>query len=117
DGCLRIVLPGVDRREGNALPRWMLSAGFTLWMMVLTAAYYAAPSAHMIVWITIGVSSACAVVVGMFVHRPGRRAPWLLVGASLLVFCAGDTTYNVLTEVLGQDNPFPSIADLFYLAM
>jgi diguanylate cyclase (GGDEF)-like protein/PAS domain S-box-containing protein len=95
----------------------MLSAGFTLWMVVLTVAYYAAPSAHTAVWITIGVSSAGAVVVGLLVHRPSRRAPWVLVGASLLVFCAGDTTYNVLTGVLGQENPFPSIADLFYLAM
>ncbi len=51
------------------------------------------------------------------VHRPRRRLPWVLLAAVVLLFSAGDATYNVLTEVLGQDNPYPSLADVFYLTM
>ena len=34
------------------------------------------------------------------------------LAVGLLAFAAGDTTYNVLTTVLGQDQPFPSAADV-----
>ena len=50
-------------------------------------------------------------------YRPRRRLPWLLLALSLLTFCVGDITYDVLTDVLGQDNPFPSVADVPYLTM
>jgi diguanylate cyclase (GGDEF)-like protein/PAS domain S-box-containing protein len=40
---------------------------------------------------------------------------WYLLAAAELCFIAGDTSYNVLTEIMHQDNPFPSVADVFYL--
>ena len=33
----------------------------------------------------------------------------------MLCFIAGDTTHSVLTEVMHQDNPFPSLAGMLYL--
>jgi diguanylate cyclase (GGDEF)-like protein/PAS domain S-box-containing protein len=93
------------------------AAGFGVWVGLLTVAFYAWPAGQMYVWAGIGVCSAAAIVVGMVVHRPRRRLPWVLLAAVVLLFCAGDTTYNVLTDVLGQDNPFPSLADVFYLSM
>jgi len=92
-------------------------ACYGIWMAVLTAAYYALPGWHIVLWSAIGVTSAAAVVVGVVIRRPSRRGPWLLLAAALVTFAAGDTTYNVMTGVLGQDNPFPSAADVLYLAM
>ncbi len=41
---------------------------------------------------------------------------WYLLAAAELAFITGDTSYNILTDLLHQDNPFPSVADLFYLS-
>ncbi len=99
------------------MPTRLLTACFTGWMAALTVAYYALPSWHIVIWGSIGMSSAVAVLVGMLVYRPQRRRPWVLLSAALLTFCAGDAIYNVLTDVFGMANPFPSPADIFYLAM
>jgi len=56
-----------------------------------------------------------ATVIGVRRHRPRQPVAWYLLAAALLCFTAGDTSYNVLTQVLQQEDPFPSVADLFYL--
>ena len=56
-------------------------------------------------------------MVGVRRYRPTHPVAWYLLAAGLLCFISGDTIYNVLTDVLHQDDPFPSVADLFYLAM
>jgi diguanylate cyclase (GGDEF)-like protein/PAS domain S-box-containing protein len=84
-------------------------------MTLLAVAVYAFPGWHTVLWSAIGLSSAAAVVVGVVTARPRRRGPWLLLAAALVTFSAGDTTYDLLTGVMGQDNPFPSAADVFYL--
>ncbi|SDZ09909.1 PAS domain S-box-containing protein/diguanylate cyclase (GGDEF) domain-containing protein [Micromonospora pattaloongensis] len=80
----------------------------------VSAVYYAVPAWQPVTWGLLGLISAAAVLVGLRHNRPRRRAPWLLVAASLLIFTVGDTTYNILTHVVGQVNPFPSPADAFY---
>jgi len=54
-------------------------------------------------------------VVGILRYRPERPAAWYLLAAAELTFISGDTTYRFLTQVLHQNNPFPSIADGLYL--
>jgi len=88
---------------------------YWIWMVLLTAAFYARPSWHIPVWSAIGLTGAAAVVVGVRRNRPRRSAPWVLLAISLVSFAAGDTTYNLLTSVGNQVNPFPSIADVFYI--
>jgi diguanylate cyclase (GGDEF)-like protein/PAS domain S-box-containing protein len=56
-----------------------------------------------------------ATVAGVRRNRPRTPLAWYLLAAAELTFIAGDTSYNILTDVLHQDNPFPSVADLFYL--
>jgi diguanylate cyclase (GGDEF)-like protein/PAS domain S-box-containing protein len=94
-----------------------LIAAYAVWMSALVCAYYAFPTLHIYFWSAIGVTSACAVAFGTWRNRPRRWVPWALVAMALFVFMVGDTTYLVLTDFLGQDNPFPSLADVFYLAM
>ncbi len=84
-------------------------------MVLLSAAFYARPSWHIPVWSTIGVTGAVAVIVGVVRNKPRHRAPWVLLAISLVSFAAGDTTYNLLTSIGHEVNPFPSPADLFYL--
>jgi diguanylate cyclase (GGDEF)-like protein/PAS domain S-box-containing protein len=86
-------------------------------MLALTAAFYAFPAWHLVLWSSLALSSAGAIAAGVLWHRPGYRTPWWLLAIAVTVFAAGDTTYNVLTTLLGQPNPFPSLADVFYLAM
>jgi diguanylate cyclase (GGDEF)-like protein/PAS domain S-box-containing protein len=111
----------LDRRgptgEEDPVPSRLLTVLFGAWMAVLTVLYYLFPSWHMIIWGAIGLSSASAVAVGVLVHRPRRRLPWLLLCAALLTFGGGDATYSIMNDLLGMENPFPSFADVFYLAM
>jgi diguanylate cyclase (GGDEF)-like protein/PAS domain S-box-containing protein len=92
-----------------------LQSCFTAWIVVLTVVFYAIPSISMYSWAAIGLSAAAAVVVGVRVHRPSKRLPWYLLAAVLVSFTAGDTTYNILTDFIKVQHPFPSLADVFYL--
>jgi diguanylate cyclase (GGDEF)-like protein/PAS domain S-box-containing protein len=62
-----------------------------------------------------GVSSVVAVLVGVRVHRPRRRAPWLAFSGGLLLFAVGDVAFDVLAAG-GVTVPVPSVADYLYLA-
>jgi diguanylate cyclase (GGDEF)-like protein/PAS domain S-box-containing protein len=92
-------------------------ACYGLWYTVLTAMFYALPSWHSPIWAAIGLSSAGAVWYGVRRNRPRRKLPWLLLGGAVLAFNCGDLTYNVLVDVLHQQNPFPSPVDGFYLLL
>ena len=98
------------------MPMRFAHACFVVWMVALTALFYAMPQWSMVTWAAIGLSGAAAVLVGIRLHRPSRR-PWFLLSGVLASFTAGDTTYNILVDYLHQDNPFPSLADGFYLAV
>src|SRR5439155_20202726 len=76
---------------------------------------FALPRYHVVLWGLLGVGSSAAVVVGTLRNRPSRRLPWLLVALALATFVTGDVLYDLLTDVLRWDNPFPSVADGFYL--
>jgi diguanylate cyclase (GGDEF)-like protein/PAS domain S-box-containing protein len=90
---------------------------YGVWMLAVTAAFYAFPAGHLVLWSLLALSSAGAIGAGTVVHRPAHRFPWWLLAVGVTVFAAGDTTYNVLTTILGERNPFPSLADVFYLAV
>jgi hypothetical protein len=65
----------------------------------------------------LGASSVVAILVGTRLHRPSRRLPWYLFAAGQSMFIIGDViTYNY-PKLFHQDIPFPSIGDVFYLAV
>jgi diguanylate cyclase (GGDEF)-like protein/PAS domain S-box-containing protein len=103
--------------EADDLLTRTLSTWFAAWMALLTVAFYLWPGQHMLWWGAIGLSSTAGVLVGVLVHRPRRRWPWLLLAAALFAFGSGDFLYNLLTDVFGMTNPFPSFSDVLYLAM
>jgi diguanylate cyclase (GGDEF)-like protein/PAS domain S-box-containing protein len=81
----------------------------------LTCLYYLFPAYESPLWTALGLSAVLATVVGVRRYRPRQPLAWYLLAAAELTFVAGDTSYNVLTHFMDQDNPFPSVADLFYL--
>ena len=82
----------------------------------LVVAVFLLPHLHVYLWGLLGVGSAGAIVVGVVRNRPEHSMAWVLLVLGVGTFAAGDITYDVLTEFLHQSNPFPSIADAFYLA-
>ena len=58
--------------------------------------------------------AALLVFAGVVIHRPARRAPWLLIGTGLALMATGDWIWTWL-QTVAHINPFPSVADAFYL--
>ncbi|MFE0698887.1 aminotransferase class I/II-fold pyridoxal phosphate-dependent enzyme [Streptomyces sp. NPDC058872] len=97
----------------GALRRWTLL--YVLAVTLLTVAYLLFPARHTALWALIGLSGVIAILVGVRVHRPAKRWPWLVLAAANLTFVGGDTAYNALEAFFGQTRPFPSVADALYL--
>ncbi|MBW6439982.1 EAL domain-containing protein [Actinoplanes hulinensis] len=77
-------------------------ACFGVWILALAGVYYAVPGSHLYIWAALGCSSAATVLLGVRMHRPERRLPWILISVALVLFTTGDIWNNPL-------------ADLFYL--
>ncbi len=63
----------------------------------------------------LSLAAGLAVLVGVRLHRPRPRLPWLLLAAGQLCWFAGDAAWDVLSRWFHLQ-PFPSLADGFYLA-
>lgn len=61
------------------------------------------------------MSAFVALVVGVCVHRPANKAPWLLFAAGMLCWTGGDAYWNSYEWFLGRGAPYPSPADIMYL--
>jgi diguanylate cyclase (GGDEF)-like protein/PAS domain S-box-containing protein len=85
---------------------------------VVATVYFLAPwsLAHLVLYNGIGLSGAIAVVVGVRRHRPASAMPWYVVAVGLVLFTTGDGVYYAMDNLLHVTPPFPSIADVFYLA-
>lgn len=62
----------------------------------------------------LAVSAAAAIVIGARVHYPAHSLVWYLFAAGQLAFIIGDIMFSFYEYVLETD-PFPSLADAFYL--
>ncbi|MEV8515311.1 EAL domain-containing protein [Dactylosporangium sp. NPDC051484] len=91
-------------------------AGYVGTMVVLVIANFALPELHLVLWSAIGFASVAGILLGVYLHRPRRRAPWLLLAAAVACFITGDLAADVLTRLLHRPG-FPSVADGFYLTV
>jgi diguanylate cyclase (GGDEF)-like protein/PAS domain S-box-containing protein len=94
--------------------RQRVLAGYVLWMALLVVTYYRVPGLRVETWGLIGLSGVGAIVAGVVINRPTRKAPWLLLAVANLSFIAGQTSFLVMTKLKVQV-PFPSFADGLYL--
>jgi len=90
---------------------------YLVWASGLTIAYFSLPGRPLLVWTLLGLGSVLAILVGIQRHRPEQRLPWYLLAAAVATFPAGDLIYKALTLAMHQDNPFPSFAPAFHLAL
>jgi len=84
---------------------------------LLLVAYFLLPSPDLqdFAYQVPGMLAVVAVLAGIRLHRPPKRAPWVLLAAGLLLTSTGDWTWVILERGFGIE-PFPSVADAFYLA-
>jgi signal transduction histidine kinase len=59
-------------------------------------------------------SVVVAILAGVWLHRPAKALPWVLIAAGFAQVLGGDVVWEVYGH-LGR-SPFPSPADAFYLA-
>ena len=94
-----------------------LAVGAAVIGVTMTVGYFLLPSADIqdLAYQVPGMLAVVAVLIGIRVHRPPDIRPWLVFAAGLALTTAGDWTWVILERVYGLE-PFPSIADGFYLA-
>jgi diguanylate cyclase (GGDEF)-like protein len=63
----------------------------------------------------VSCGAAVAVAVGARLHRPQRVSAWWLLAAGLGTWAAGDVTYWITVDLLGQTS-YPGLSDVLYLA-
>ena len=63
----------------------------------------------------IGLAFGVLILVGVRVHRPARPGLWYWLAAGQITSVTGDVVWEIYQDVLHQQ-PFPSLADVFYLA-
>jgi two-component system, cell cycle response regulator len=89
--------------------------------LCLVGVYYLIPAhgvgraVRVAVYCLVSGSAAAAVFAGVIWHRPRLRVPWLLIGASQVVYAMADATFYLSHYVFSKTN-FPFISDIFYLA-
>src|SRR5277367_5932820 len=86
-------------------------------MAPLAVAYLAGPLKAGPVFNVLGASGVVAIIAGVRIHRPAARWAWYLIALGLALFVAGDVLAYNYTALFGGALPFPSIADLVYLAV
>lgn len=90
---------------------------YVLGGVAAVAVYLAIPAGlpRDVAYLLVGLSSVVAIAVGVRRHRPGRAPAWLWMAAGQLSWVVGDTLYSWYEDVQGV-SPFPSQADVYYLA-
>jgi hypothetical protein len=96
--------------------RRYVPGGYAIWMALLVATYYAVRDLRPEAWGLIGLSGVVAILAGVVVNCPSRKAPWLLLAAALTSFTAGQVSFLIMTQILRTPISFPSFADVLYLS-
>ncbi len=84
---------------------------------VLGAAYFTIDTPSRLLWTALTFLAVAGCVTGAALQPTGYRTPWWLLAGGVAALATGDAMYDVLTIVLGQHEPFPSVADVPYLLM
>jgi diguanylate cyclase len=106
--------PMTDRRASSRVPTWVAYLAAGALALVVHAMLETGSLAQSFLYDAIGASAIGMALLGVRLHRPERIAPWLLMAFGQALFVAGDLVWNWF-EIIGED-PFPSIADVLYLA-
>ena len=106
---------GLNLMAAVSSSRRCVLAAYALWMSLLIVIYYVVPSIRCETWGVLGLSGVTAIVAGVAINSPTRKAPWLLLAAANLSFVVGQVSFLVITVQLRTKLPFPSFTDVLYL--
>ncbi len=93
--------------------RWWVAAG-----VAATAGYYLVPAGTAtsgVYYDVLGFLAGVAMLAGVRLFRPARPAMWYWFAGGQFMSVVGDVIYGYYVYALEQE-PFPSYADVFYLA-
>ncbi len=90
-----------------------IAARAYLGLGLLAMGAYVALGGPEIIYESLGLAGAGAVVVGVIAHKPQPRVAWLALASSMALSGAGDLVYF---NAYGTSPPYPSVADAFYIA-
>jgi diguanylate cyclase (GGDEF)-like protein/PAS domain S-box-containing protein len=109
-----VPAPPVEKRAPKAVFRYLWVV-YVMFGITLLISYFWFPASAPPASLALGLSSVMATLVGVRRYRPRQPAAWYLLAAAALCFCGGDTSLSVMTLMMSDGLPFPSVADLFYL--
>lgn len=89
---------------------------YLLWMVLFTGIYFADPALRIVWWTGMGLGGVAAIVVGVRLNRPRHALFWYVLALANLSFTTGEAVQALQLDILHLHNPFPSVADGFYLA-
>ncbi|MFD8706934.1 diguanylate cyclase domain-containing protein, partial [Kitasatospora sp. NPDC059648] len=98
------------------LRRQRLMVCYLCWMVLFTGIYFSDPGLRIVWWTGTGLGGVAAVVVGVRLNRPRHPLFWYLLALANLSFTTGEAVQALQLDILHLHNPFPSVADAFYLA-
>ncbi|HKZ75593.1 MAG TPA: PAS domain S-box protein, partial [Actinomycetota bacterium] len=94
------------------------------WLLYLLAGALATLAWELVPFIGVGplfnaiaLTSPVAIVVAVRMWGPEQRAPWYLFALGQVFFVAGDVVTQNYERLFGSPLPFPSIGDVYYLAI
>jgi diguanylate cyclase len=103
-------------KAGRTVGRlWLLA---TVAGVLAVGAYFLLPEGlpQSLLYNAVGLVSGLFMLVGVRLHRPARAGLWFWFAAGQVTSVIGDVIWEVY-EYVRHEEPFPSAADVFYLAM
>jgi hypothetical protein len=112
-------VPPLDRETRHFLTSALLAGlvivAFLVWMIVGLGGPHVTDVVDDVG--ELGAALAAVVACGVAaMHVPSRKSRWVLLGASSLAWAAGETVWTYYDVIRGVAVPFPSLADVGFLA-
>ena len=130
--CARIRQVNQERTTARDTPRqgttmtslWPRQSWRQPWLLYLLGGLFATglyflssgPAAKDLIYAALSGTTTVAILIGIRLHRPAQRRPWYLLALGNGFASVGDCIWAYNEGVRGIATPFPSAADLAYVA-
>ncbi|MDX6399276.1 MAG: hypothetical protein QOJ43_2684, partial [Gaiellaceae bacterium] len=95
---------------------WLCFLALGATIIVLHYAFAIGSLAQALAYVSIGMVACAAVVTGIVLRRPTKKAYLWFLALGLGLLSVGDAIFITYDSVLEVERPYPSVADGFYLA-
>jgi signal transduction histidine kinase len=109
-----VVARTTEAHDSSRLCLTVLGVGLALCVVFAVTPDSMVAFRELLLYPLIDAIAVTSVVVGLRRHRPSTPQAWGLIGAGLLAIMVGDLLWGIYR--VRELNPFPSVADVFYLA-